>query len=678
MNEMELLALAAAAKKRRQANAPQPNADGTYGQPPAGTVADPRTGQMVDPDAMRNRVSVSPANAAMHGAGQGLGFGAFDEAVAGTYGALGPGDFQENYDYALARQRAELAANREAHPVVSTGAEVAGGVATALTGLGAAGQAATKSGQFLRSAAAGAAAGGVYGFNSGEGGAAERARAGRNGAAFGTAAGIAARPVGAALASGARRATPALQYLVGRGQHRPAQNALASAMNRSGQDGGQVATALRQASVEGQPQFTVADALGRPGQRMLSGVTRSTPEAAQEVQDYLTQRQAGQGGRVSSFLADAFDAPTTAAQRKTSAQAARGQAANTNYAAARRDAQPVDVRSSLAVIDDRIGGMQGSGVVGDGIDARLAGFRNRLAAASPERSNVGGGSATSVELSDFDRVLGVKQDVQDAIGAAVRAGRNNEARELGKLVSTLDEALETSSTGYRHANNEFAKASRTIDQFDAGAHAAEGRVRPDDVAARYRALAQPNPNGVPAAGLTPQSAFRAGYADPVIARVENSAAGANAARPLTSPKFQQDAATMAVDPDLLARRLGRENRMFETNQTVLGGSRTADNLIDMEDAGRFDTGVFAALLRGRMGEAAGRATEKLAGPVVNRLKGHGPATRGEIAEMLLKTGDDGAATIRQLLTNNQLDQAAKLRLIDQLTAGGGVTSGMAQ
>ena len=72
-------------------------------------------------------------------------------------------------------------------------------------------------------------------------------------------------------------------------------------------------------------------------------------------------------------------------------------------------------RGALGVIDDRIGGMQGSGVAGDAIDSKLAGYRARLAA--PARPD-----GVMRELSDFDRVLGSSRPCRTA-GAAVRAGR---------------------------------------------------------------------------------------------------------------------------------------------------------------------------------------------------------------------------------------------------------------
>lgn len=611
---------------------------------------------------------VDPGNAAISGARgafQGATFGAGDEIVAGVTSVLSG----RPYEQELKAERRRLELGREQHPVSTYGGEVTGGLATALTGIGAVGQAATRTGQIARSVGMGALEGGIYGFNAGDSGTKERVLNGLEGSAYGAAAGGASMPVGAALSRIGRSGKSVFQTLIRPGQTQRAQNALGTALGRSGED---VAAALRQAATEGQPEYAVADALGRPGQRMLSGVTRSTPEIAQEIQDTLTSRQSGQAGRVGSFIADAFDAPDSAMATREVMEQARGTAANANYGAARKNADPVDIRSALNIIDERIGGMQGSGVRGDGIDARFAAFRNRLAAANPEKSTVGAtntvpngtdAAPTAVELSDFNRVLGVKQDIQDTIGAALRAGRNNEARELGKLVNALDEALETSSSGYRQANDAFASASREIDQISPGQRAAGPRSRAEDTIAKFNGLTNAE-----------KAAFRTGYAEPHIAKISAGVEGANTARPFTSQKFQQEAGAMAKDPALLSRRLERENQMFSTGNTVLGGSRTADNLIDMEDSSRFGPGALTLLLQGRIGDGFIQA----AGPTLNRLQGRSPAVRQEMGQMLTKTGDEGASLIQQLLMNKQREQAAKQLMIDRLTATGGVGAGMSQ
>ncbi len=150
------------------------------------------------------------------------------------------------------------------------------------------------------------------------------------------------------------------------------------------------------------------------------------------------------------------------------------------------------------------------------------------------------------------------------------------------------------------------------------------------------------------------------------------------ARPFTSQKFQQEAGALAKDPALLSRRLDRENRMFSTGNKVLGGSRTADNLIDMEDSSRFDPGALALLFQGRLGDGLTQAV----GPTLSRIRGRSPAVRQEMGRMLTKTGDEGASLMQQLLINRQREkvakQAAKLLMVDRLTAAGGVGAGMSQ
>jgi hypothetical protein len=294
------------------------------------------------------------------------------------------------------------------------------------------------------------------------------------------------------------------------------------------------------------------------------------------------------------------------------------------YNAARQGAGPVDVRGAIAAIDDRIGGMQGSGVVGDGIDAKLASYKAKLAA---PQSALGPG-VTARELSDFDRVLGLKQQIGDDIGAAQRAGRNNEARELLKVQKELDAALEAASAQYRAANDEFAKASRVIDAVDTGKNAATSARFGDSIPA-FQAMTPEQ-----------QAAFRAGYADPTIARVEAAAPGVNKARPLRNDKVTAEMGAIAKDPELLSRQIGRENTMFETANASLGGSKTSENLADAEDSKMLSASIITNLLSGRWGAVGGQALDRL----LAGASGSNPATR-ELIVRALMSQDPRAAII---------------------------------
>lgn len=613
------------------------NQDGTYGQPPEGVVMNPATGQMEDLRSPANpNVPQGRGAAAALGGMQGLGYDFGDEVVGGIGALTGQGA-----EYSRELMREGDARARDEFPFSYGVPKVAGAVASSLSlgrGLGIT-AAPTTAGRAAQGAGIGAGEGALFGFGQGEGAADRVAGAMQFGALGGLLGGAAPFAVDAV-----RRgydgliAGPVASMRAAPSQVR-ADRAVAGAAQRAGLTADDLDAALQQAAREGQPEFVTVDALGRPGQRMLSSIQRTPTEAQQDIVEFLTSRQDQQGRRVGGFISEALDAPDTAAARTASLTQARGAAADAAYTAARQDAGPVDVRAALSVIDERIGGMQGSGVAGDGIDGALARFRGRLAAQP-------GPDGVMRELSDFDRVLGVKQDVSDAIGAAVRAGRNNEARELTKLRDALDAALEASSPSYRTANDQFRQASRVIDAVDEGTQAARPRNRADDVLAQYQAMTPEQ-----------QAAFRVGYADPVMARVENAPLGTNRVRTLRADGFSDVMGGIANDPALLARRLDREARMFSTNQGVLGGSQTAERLADDALLSSESVGILGNILAGRFGAAAGQAGI-MAG---NSLAGRNTATREEIARILLSR-DPRAALERALAA--ETTAAGKAAIMD--------------
>lgn len=598
---------------------------------PEGMFLNPVTGQMTSREMLRNAEPATRGGAALEGFIQGGTF-RFGDELAGMVGALEGGADMATFRREQARARAERA--QEAYPLTYGLSEAGGGIATTGAAMAMAPAAVAGTGaapltqQALRGAAMGAIEGAAYGAGGGEDAAdrlSQAAKYGATGAVIGGLAPVAVQGVreGVARVRGAVGTAPSATQ-ASRGVQR--------AIDRSGRSADDIDAAIRAARAAGQP-YTVADATGNSGQRMLSGIARAPGDARQEIAEYLYRRQGDQGGRLARAIDEALNAPRnpgnlpvvagqnpadftkmTAKEVAERLSAARSRAANVAYEAARAQAGPVDVRAALSVIDDRIGPMQGSGVATDGIDGLLSRFRNRLAAAKPS------GGALSVELSDFSRVLGVKQDVQDAIGAAVRAGRNNEARELGKLISSLDEALEAASPAYRAANDEFARASRIIDQIEAGTKAASPRVRSADTAAAY-------------ARLTPeqQATFRAGYSDPTLAKIENAAPGVNKARALTSDGVRGDLRTMARDPDALEAFIARENDMFATLNRATGGSMTADNLADAAEMTALDTPMIMNALSGNWRTLG----QQLGSRGVNALAGRNTATRAELARMLL-------------------------------------------
>lgn len=148
--------------------------------------------------------SQSKAAGALDSFTQGAAFGFGDELTALEAGIMGrtpdggwfdySQSFGDRYDAALNAERGQQKQFAADNPVLATGAEIAGGVATAMTPVGAVGQAVGKpltAANLARSAGAGAGYGAAYGFGEGEGGAVNRAANVPVNAAIGAAGGVA-------------------------------------------------------------------------------------------------------------------------------------------------------------------------------------------------------------------------------------------------------------------------------------------------------------------------------------------------------------------------------------------------------------------------------------------------------------------------------------------------------
>jgi hypothetical protein len=590
--------------------------------------ARPVGGSTTNPQAVGEFRDKGRAMASAIANGASFGFGDnLAGIIEGGKEALQGRSFGRGYEYGTGVAREGMAADAAANPGMTMTGNLMGAAVPALLAAPLA-----SGGSILGTSVRGLGLGALEGGLQGAGNADGQDVIGRaiRGAVIGGAAGGAAPAivgaVGAVKNAVMDPVSGVFDSMVGRANVGKANRAMGSALRDSGKTEQDIIDAITRATAQGQPEYRIMDALGVAGQRQASGVARAGGDAGREIAEFLERRQLDQGDRIGGFIDDAFGTRgTTAAQTRGSLTTARGQAADAAYGAARGNAAPVDVRGALGVIDARLGPMAGSGVAGDGIDGTLSRFRSRLA------SQPGGPSfpgASSVEMSDFDRVLGVKQDLQDAIGAAVRAGRNNEARELGKLQAELDAALEASSDGYRAANDGFRDASRVIDAVDTGAGMATRGRAADNVPA-FSAMPAPQ-----------QDAARIGYGDTLLNRLEAvTAPTANRAKPLLSTKRTMEADAMTLDPSLYRDRLGRENEMWATQNRALGGSRTADNLQDINameglaggaldvarSAGNFQFGDVVAKIGGLLGPIARGQTDQTRQLIARMLMSNDPA-----------------------------------------------------
>lgn len=587
----------------------------------------------------------------------GATFGADSTILAGLQTPLemikrGTFDPREGYSYAKAREDQIMGDARKNTGALGTAAEVLGGgisgAGLANAGVTTARFLAPEAGLLARSASSAADAAGMgafSGFMEGNG-LRERTENALKGGAAGAVVGGAMPGV---LAGANALASPVISNI--RARVNPvgfAESQVARGIHESGLTPNQISLEALQAANEGQGVFTLADAMGNPGQRMLSTVARAPGPGRTAVVDALESRQAGQGRRISSALAEGFDSPQTAAQTETALTRARKTAADAEFSAVRNDAMPVDVTNVIRNIDRTVSPATafGTNIANDSAEAALASLRSRL---TDGRSN----------LTDFTAVQRVRGDLSDAVEAAHRSGAGNKARLLGQALRELDAALEHSSNGFRQANANFAQASRNIDAVDQGRTAAM-RGRTEDTIPAFQNL---TPQG--------QGAFRSGYVDPLIAQTQGAAFGANKARPLINDAFQAEAGAMAPGNDLMQRRIAREQTMFETRNQALGGSRTADNLndhaamgVDPHIVGQILTGNWHGALRSTL--AAGS----------NAISGNTPAVRQEVANILLQNGRNVSPARLQKMVDDTIQRIQFVQNIAR-NVGRGAAGGLA-
>lgn len=436
-----------------------------------------------------------------------------------------------------------------------------------------------------------------------------------------------------------------LASMFGIGNNARAQIYVNEALKRSGSTADDIAALLTGAKADGQGMFTVADAMGNSGQRALSGVARSPGDMRQVIAETLDARQSGQGRRIANALSEGFGAPDTAAQRAAALTTERTAQASQNYGAARAGAGAVDPSHAISMADDFLmpGASKvlnpGNAIADDSIEAAVRRARSYLT------------DGSSV-LTDFNATFRAKMELD----AMIEGARPAVQAQLIPIRNALDGALEKASPNYATARNTFRQQSKAIDAVDTGKTAAT-RGRYEDTIPTFNAMSPQE-----------QGAFRAGYSDPLIAQAQGGAIGANKARPLINDATRAEFPAFAAPgkAQQLGDRLAREHTMFETRNTALGGSKTADNLSDMGEAAGIDPTMIGNLMKGRWGAFLGDVIRHGS----NAVTGKNEAVRDHIAKMLLETNPQAAS---QLLTKGlqggQQSQQLRSTLARMLTGG---------
>lgn len=437
-----------------------------------------------------------------------------------------------------------------------------------------------------------------------------------------------------AAVAGVSKVAEAIGARLPGGAGRTAKAEVARAVGRSGKTAEEIAADINAAKADGQDAYTLADALGNPGQRLLSTAARTPNDDRAALIEFLDARQAGQGRRVANALQEASGTNRTAAQTAADLKAARDAQANTDYTALRTlmgdapiwgaDLQALTSRPSVrAAIDEakNIGAERGYSVT------------NPFKAAEDGTLSLPEGTAPNFTFWDT-----VKRGLDQQIA------RDPTNRDLVATKNALTGILDKQVKGYAEARAPFAAASRAMEAVDIGAAAAK-RGRVEDTIPAFDKMSPAE-----------QQAFRAGYFDPLIEGAQGAAEGVNKARPLlndaTAAEFPAFAAPGQADK--LATRLGREKTMFETRAQATGGSKTADNLADKRDFGTADFDVVRQILSGDL-----PAFLRSVGPrAINEARGLSPSALSKVSQALRDRNPDA---VREMLTKAANSNDAKVK-----------------
>lgn len=124
----------------------------------------------------------------------------------------------------------------------------------------------------------------------------------------------------------------------------------------------------------------------------------------------------------------------------------------------------------------------------------------------------------------------------------------------------------------------------------------------------------------------------------------------------------------------MGNRIAREQRMFETASSALGGSKTADNLADIADVQTFDPSMIGAFMSGGVKGAALQGLTR----AVQSVQGRNTQTRDLIAKALMTSSPQAAKSVLdQAVKQGQISAEVRNTIIRSLTGTANATTQMA-
>lgn len=466
------------------------------------------------------------------------------------------------------------------HPYIHTAGQIGGALALPV---GAGAQAATLPARMARGALTGAGVGAAYGAGEGET-PTQRAIGAGTGAVLGGVTGGLAPP----LVEGAIQGISAAA--------RPITNTIRGAINPEGEAGRRVLTGLERDFRQQGPQFTpeeaavaraadsptaIIDAGGETTRALARSAANTSPEAREALTGLTQDRFGTQNQRAAEFVQRLTGA---SGDNPGSIEAVREAAQRMNrpaYARAYREGdreifspEMDQLISSPAVVEamKRASASGKDRAVTEGYGAFNPGVSVENGVVTFRKGK--GGVPTYPNLAFWDAT---KKELDDAAGAAARAGRNGEAGVLGNLARQLRTELDNHVPSYATAREGAARAFGAQDALEAGANFVTARM--DNAEAR-RALARMS--------APEQQLFRHGYASALTNKIDEMGDRQTILNKMAQSPADRERLEIALGPQR-ARQLEAflrvEGIMDRARTAITGNSTTARQLAELGLAG---------------------------------------------------------------------------------------------
>lgn len=605
-----------------------------------------------------------------------LGLGSYlDEADAATNAALAPyvdpllpdsfqklpgKTFGERYDQALAIQRGKDASFDAAHPIASTGLQLAGGLASggaalkaapavAKTALGLGGEGLV--GRMLASGASGAGIGAVQGFGAGEGGAENRAAnaliEGGMGGALGSAVPVAGDLIGKGIRSVASRAANVESPLSTR-----ATNLIVSDLAKEGLT---LPEANARAGLFG-PQGMLADASPAMQLRTEQIVQSDNPGRSVAVQA-LKGRMGGAEDRINSAYEAGMGKKPNVNDVLQGLIRERSSAAAPLYEQAYND-------GDRALWSPALERLTGAPEVQSAMHSAVSGWQrsqiaNGYGAAKPGAIvengllKIPGGKIPAFPNLQFWDYT--KNALDDMVAGEIKPNgtMTKRGRDLTIIAKAMRDELDRQVPGYAAARQAWAGPTQAMNAFERGTKVFSSSEHPDILAADLASMSKGE-----------QDAYRLGARAAVDRAMGTVRNGSLKGRTLLDADWNHQKLLTVLGPqegDRLANALLGEQAMADTANQALGNSATSrrmDNPFRAQQvtANQTPPGMVRSALNLNFGDAAAQGWQHAANLLERRKVA---SLAEELAPFLTARGSDRDAVVQALLAAQSKRQTAE-------------------